>query len=253
MYRYQENIRNFLVASAHRVLTILLHEYFSHKSPFPKLSGVFPKFLTFCIRKQRIAMSNNFSLAQESLQKKNDQVSHAWSAYGIAIFREHARVRRSFSNFTGNLFRPTVPNGPFVTSHNLRVHSSVDRAWLKPRFESVNGFQEQTLERCLPSCLDNIGRPSPTLGTRMRLYSALQPHEITHKRIWKEGGCVHHLKLCQRRIKLHSQFERRNLFPLWYRKYFNLRDIFEKVELRKIRRSSVSSEQTIHITDELTL
>lgn len=97
------------------------------------------------------------------------------------------RAWRSFSNFTENLFRPTVPNGPSVTSHKLRMHSSVDRAWLKPCFESVNGFQEQTLERCLPSCLDNIGRPSPPLGcrlgTRMRLYSALQPHEITHKRI----------------------------------------------------------------------
>jgi hypothetical protein len=52
-----------------------------------------------------------------------------------------------------------------VWAYKLRVHSSVDRTRLKLCLESTNGFQEQTLERCLPSCLDNIGYTSPPFDT----------------------------------------------------------------------------------------
>lgn len=82
-----------------------------------------------------------------------------------AIFHVIARATQFFKFYRG--FIPgRLPHGLSVvnTSYKLRVHSSVDRAWLKPRLESVNGFQEQTLKRCLLSCLDNIGCPSPSLG-----------------------------------------------------------------------------------------
>lgn len=82
-----------------------------------------------------------------------------------AIFHVIAYATQFFKFYRG--FIPgRLPHGLSVvnTSYKLHVHSSVDRAWLKPRLESVNGFQEQTLERCLLSCFDNIGRPSPSLG-----------------------------------------------------------------------------------------